>query len=164
VKHEAGGNGDGNLVLLSSRRKWLGVLAGCGGFAFVGALMISDDNAMGWFVTAVFGVGVLVALVTLVLPARLEVDDTGMTLIQFGRRTRFDFRTCGEFRTWSNPVAAGTTLVVFDYEPARGGRLARASARLSGANSALPDTFGQRASELADQLNQRRRNVVEKLG
>lgn len=147
------------LVLRSSRRKWFGVLAISATFALGGVLMINDGAPMGWFVAGFFGLGAVVAIVTLVLPARLEIDADGMTLTQLWRRTRFDFEECSEFRTWSTPLAVVNTVVVFDYESSDRPRLARASVRLSGANSALPDTFGLKASALAELLNKRRRDV-----
>lgn len=146
------------VVLVSPRRKWLTLFAGSGVFVTIGVLMVATGDVRGWYGVVFFGLGVAVGLVYLVRPPQLTIDTEGMTSAQVGRRDRYEFRECSEFRTWKNPIARSQSLVVFDWDGAqRRRRLARLSKGMSGANSALPDTYGMTAEGLALLLNQRRR-------
>jgi hypothetical protein len=144
------------LVFHASRRKWLWVLAGSLVFVSIGVMMVAGDDAVGWFPLVFFGLCAAVALATIVFQPSIEIDDEGVTLRQFWRRVRYDFRNCGPFRTWRNPVVASNVLVVFDCESASHRWLSRANARLAGASCSLPDAFGMSAEGLADLLNERR--------
>jgi len=144
------------LVLRSSRRKWLWVLAGSVVFVSIGVVAVVGGDGLGWIPLAFFGLCAAVALATIVFPPSIEVDDEGVTLRQFWRRVRYDFQNCGRFRTWTNPFAPSNVLVVFDCESASHRWLSRANARLLGASCSLPDTFGMSAEGLAGLLNERR--------
>ena len=144
----------GRLVLRSSRRTWVLVLAGCAAFVVVGAA-VGRDEVAGLLAIAFFGVCGIVALAMVLFPSSLAIDGEGMTLRHLWRRQRFEFRDCGPFRAWQNPRAGAGQLVVFDWSGAQG-PLADLSEELAGANGALPDTFGMSAGDLADLLNERR--------
>jgi hypothetical protein len=119
------------------------------------AVALGGGGVGAWLASAFFGVGALFALALVVRPGQLTIDEDGMTLEQLWRRTRFDFDDCSDFRTGSIPVS-GQRIVSFDWTKARAPRLGRFNQRVSGGNSALPDTFGLTATELAHLLNGRR--------
>jgi hypothetical protein len=148
---------DHPVVLVASRRRWLGLLAIGVVFTAGGALMVSDGRAAGWFAAIFFALCVVVSAAMVVRPSRLVIDGSGMTSYHLWRRDRFEFRECGPFSVWRNPIARSQTLVVFDWEGAgRHRRLARLSKGLSGATSALPETYGMPAEQLALLLNRSR--------
>lgn len=62
------GQGDCELVLRPSRRKWGLVPAGCLGFVAVAALTVPRSDPMFWFPVISFGFGCLLSLVRLVSP------------------------------------------------------------------------------------------------
>jgi hypothetical protein len=82
-----------------------------------------------------------------VTPTTIEVTGLGR------RRGSYDLASCGEFEVWRNPFSLRQYLVVFDYPEDDAKRLATMSRGLSGHSSALPDSYGMKAAELADILN-----------
>ena len=141
----------------ASRRKWLLVLAGCAAFVFVGALTFTKSPWVGETAIAFFGLGLIVAGWQTVSPGRLVVTPTTIEVTTLGRRWSRDLASCSEFGVWRFGVQ---TLVVFDHPGGTAKRLGRANRRLSGRSSALPDTFGMDASELASILNKARASAM----
>jgi hypothetical protein len=105
----------GVLVLRASRRKWFAVLAVSLVFTSGGVAVVTDGRPLGWVPLVVFAVVALVATAAIVWRPQLRIDPDGMTLVQWWRQVRYDFRDCSEFMTWQNPFALGNTLVVFDH-------------------------------------------------
>ena len=128
--------------------------------------MVIDGRPLGWVPLVVFAVVALVATAAIVWRPQLRIDPDGMTLVQWWRQVRYDFRDCSEFMTWQKPFALGNTLVVFDHRTGDGSNpwlSSRLNVRVSGVNSGLPDTFSLSADELARLLNDRRRRVVDRV-
>lgn len=143
-------------VLHSSRRRTLGLLALSGGFAFAGVLMVGADADFGWLVAAFGLVGTLVFAIMLVRPNRLELSQQGLTTVTLGRRWSVKWSECGEFRASKIDYnVAAPSMVVFDCSApgVRSHVLEAAAEALSGANAALPETYGMSADELAELLN-----------
>lgn len=126
------------------------------GFAFtaIGILMIRAGESHGWFVAAVFGVGVSAALTGL-LPGSsyLELRPEGFVVCSMYHRSRqTPWNEVDEFH-----VIRVTTrkMVVFNYRTPGHGALTRDIARgLTGVEGGLPDNYGLKAEELAALLNE----------
>ncbi len=143
-------------VLRSSRRRTLGLLALSLVFLVAGVLMVGADADYGWFVAAFGLVGTAVFTVMLLRPNRLELSEEGLTTVTLGRRWSVKWSECGEFRTSKVDYSvAGPSMVVFDCSApgVRGHVLETTAVALSGANAALPDTYGVPAETLAALLN-----------
>ena len=132
-----------------------------------GLLMVGDGrHVVGGFVACFFGLCSVASLALAVVRGRLELRPEGMRVTHLGRRLPvLQWRYCRDFRAWS--PGPGTTLVAFQYdgpEPRWRGRLAAAGRRLSGANAALPDTYGMDPRTLCELLESHRRSAVETEG
>ena len=144
------------LVLRSSRRRTLGLLALSLVFGVVGVLMVGADADYGWLVAAFGLVGTAVFTVISLRPNRLELSEEGLTTVTLGRRWSVKWSECGEFRTSKVDYSvAGPSMVVFDCSApgVRGHPLEAVAEGLSGANAALPETYGMPAERLAALLN-----------
>lgn len=143
-------------VLHSSRRRSLGLLALSLVFAVVGVLMVGAEAEYGWLVAAFGLVGTAVFAVMLLRPNRLELSAEGLTTVTLGRRWHVKWSECGPFRTSKVDYSvAGPSMVVFDCSApgVRGHPLEASAEALSGANAALPETYGMPAEALAALLN-----------
>ena len=145
----------GNVMeLRPSPWKHLALLAISAGFVAIALYVEPANSLIKWFTVAFFGLGVVVALVTLIPGSsylRLEPD-------------RMSVRTL--YRTWHVPWAevaeffvapvGGRSMVCWNYIPGstrqkRGRAVSRA---IAGVEAGLPDTYGRSAEELATLLNQ----------
>src|SRR3982750_1953066 len=124
-------DGSSEIVLRSSWKKWSVVLAIS--VAFVVMAASRPASPIMWFSAGFFGLCGAVALLVLVIPNRLIVTATGMTLVQFFRRRTYEWAKCGAFRVWSLPLRRNN-LVVFDYADIEQKKNARFNNRLAGAN------------------------------
>lgn len=143
-------------VLRSSRRRTLGLLALSLVFVVAGVLMVGADADYGWLVTAFGLVGTSVFTVMVLRPNRLELSEEGLTTVTLGRRWSVKWSECGEFRPSKVDYSvAGPSMIVFDCSApgVRDHPLAAAAEALSGANAALPETYGMPAEKLAALLN-----------
>ena len=156
----------GNLVLQSSRRQYLRLLAIATVLVVTGIVIVLRsrqlaDVVAGWLVIAFFGAGAVLFVAVVIRPARLRVDDRSITLDRWGRRSTWALVDCGEFRVWRSRYAPQRPLVTFEYYGPGGRRrserrLDRLNRRLGGSTDTLPDTFGLPAEYLARLLNDRR--------
>jgi hypothetical protein len=145
------------LVLSATRGKWF-VSLGTSLLVAVGFFPVGGDAAsLRWLVVAVCAVAGALALGQILRPATLEVDSDGITIGQLGRRWRYEFGDCSEFRVWRMPLF-GNRLVVFDHPSSAGRhpRLARVNRALGSGTTALPDRYGRSPADLAALLNARR--------
>ncbi len=144
-------------ILVASRKKWAGVLAGCTAFVVLGLrnALSGERGVVGWIAVAFFGVGMLVAIVQLMVPSRLAISASTIKVSHMGRHWSRDLARCGAFEVWRNPFAR-QSLVVFDHPDDEGRRGSKMGRRLSGHSSSLPDTFGMSATQLAELLNEAR--------
>lgn len=146
----------GPLVLTASRSKWSRVLAMSLGFVAMGVVTaIGEPTPFGWVVVAFFGSSAVISAGQLLYPSKLVLDATTVTVSGFGRGFSRDLASCSSFEVWRNPVAR-QELVVFNHPLDVERRGGRASTRLSGHSSALPDTYGLPAAALAAQLSRAR--------
>lgn len=147
---------DGNplspKVLYSSRTRTVLLVLGFLVATGFGVLMVRAGAGYGWL-TLAFGVmGLAVFLFILANPNRLELSASGLTTVTLGRRWSVGWDQCGEFRTWKNDIQLGApAMVVFDCSApgVRGHALELAAEAISGANAALPETYGMSAADLA---------------
>jgi len=127
----------------------------------IGVAAVAAGEKNGWFIVA-FGTLCTPFLCLLLLrPNRLELDERGLTTIgPLGKRWSVEWRLCGPFRS-AVPDLAGNhqapAQVVFECEEAeRSFGRALATHMIVGGSASLPDTYGMRASKLADLLNRYR--------
>ena len=125
----------------------------CVGFSIIGGWMIQSGERMGWMCLVVFGIGVLVALLSLMPNATyLRLDSEGFTMCSMYRAHSFRWADVSGFavrRVFTN------TMVMFNFEPAyvRTPGLRSFNVELVGFEAGLPDNYGLKHQELADLLN-----------
>ena len=142
------------MELRPSPWKHLGLLAICAGFVAIALFIEPARSFISWFTAIFFGLGVLIALVTLIPGSsylRLEAD-------------RMSVRTL--YRTWHVRWAdvteffvasvGGRNMVCWNYtrespQQVRGRAVSRA---IAGVEAGLPDRYGRSAAELAHLLNE----------
>lgn len=145
------------LLLRPSLAKAIVRFAACAMFAVIGALMLRDGEPMGWLVLGFFG---LCALASLIL---LFPGASYLRLSSEGFEMRSLFRSHAQ--KWSDVAGfhagriARNAMVLIEYAPTyqRSRKARRIAAELTGAEGALPDTYGRSAEELAQLLNEWRR-------
>jgi hypothetical protein len=118
-----------------------------------------ESVIIGWILVVFFGTGLLVSIWQLLAPDRLVVTDTTIEVSHMGRHWSRDLARCGPFDVWRNP-AARHELVVFDHPEDEAHKLSGVSREVSGHSSALPDTYGLPAAELARTLNEARARAL----
>ncbi len=142
-----------SLRLRSSPWKHLKLMVVSAGFVTMGGFLVARGQAFGWLCIAFFGLGVVVAIVTM-LP--------GASYLEL-RRDGFEFSSLYRkwFQRWSDveeffPQRIATNVMVcWNFAPGYVGQLRgrRVSAGLAGVEAALPDTYGMPAAELAALMN-----------
>jgi hypothetical protein len=144
----------GPLTLYPSRRKWLLMFVGSAAFAVGGAWMIRGGDSWGWFPLLFFGACALVGLVA-VLPhaGALVLDRDGFEVTNLFRHHRSRWQDVSAFEAQSIPPAH-QFFVVYDDASVSASSLAKINTAIVGRNAALPDTYGQRAEDLAQLLEQ----------
>jgi hypothetical protein len=152
----------GPVTLCPSRKKWLFLLAGCVTGAVGGYWMIQDGAPGGWYVLVVFGIGSVIPLIVL-LPgaARLKLDRDGFTSTSLFKSHRVRWQDADNFEPVRVPPA-NLWLVGYDDVTAAGRTIAAISVEISGRNSALNDTYGFRADQLAAVMAQWRELALAK--
>jgi hypothetical protein len=146
-----------SLRVYPNRAKWMVAALACGIMMTTGVWMLGDGQWLGLIPTVFFGLGLVVSLI-LLLPnsSFLELDDNGFLFRNLFRDSRFSWADIAGFEARRLSLRK---FVTFDF--ARGytaSRHARALARtISGAEGALPDTYGMSAEDLADLMNERLR-------
>ena len=116
----------------------------------------------GWITLVFFAIGSVVSLVT-VLPgaAGLTLTKDGFVVRSLFRGRAYRWSDVGEFAVTEVPYGTGSKkLVGFDDRLAVEGLTARANVKLSGRNSALPDTYGLSAEDLARLMSRWRQKAA----
>jgi hypothetical protein len=144
-------------VFTASRRKWSRLLLVFAAFVALGlaTAVAGQPAAIGWVVIGCSGTGLVVSAWQLIVPGRLVVTETEIEVRNLWRRWSRDLARCGPFLVWRAPTG-GRSLVVFDHPDDESRRGPRMNQRACGHSSALPDTYGRRAGELARVLNEAR--------
>jgi hypothetical protein len=129
----------------------------CGIMTAAGVWIIGDGQWLGLIPTFFFGLGLVVSLI-LLLPnsSFLELDDDGFCFRNLFRDSRFSWADIAGFEARRLSMRK---IVTFDFAHGyTASRHAPALARtISGAEGALPDTYGMSAEDLADLMNERLR-------
>ena len=141
----------GPVRLYPSRRKWLLVALGGIAFTAIGIGMVLTGDWTGWFAVGFFGLVAIVAILAL-LPgsSRLMLDKDGFEATTLYRGARKRWAETSEFGTAD---ISGETFVVFDDLTLTPGALTGFNTSNIGRNSALPDTYGLSAEELANLMS-----------
>lgn len=152
---------DGERVLWPSRFKWLLVLAVSLTFVVVGLLALFGPRPVGpedawamWLCVGFFGLGAGASLLQFLPQSsflRLHAD--GFTVRTLYREATYRWEDVDPFGV---VAIRHNRMVGFNYVPHfdRAKRLRRAVAALAGFEGALPDTYGLKAEELADLMNE----------
>jgi hypothetical protein len=150
----------GPVTLYRSMTKWLIMLLGCVAFTGGGIAMIQSHEESGWLVAIFFGVGTLVSLVAL-LPggSYVKLDRDGFEISSLYRRSRVLWKSATGFEVRTVPPSS-KAMVVFDDAEAKRRALAALNVTLVGHNSALPDTYGFEAADLAVLMARWREHAV----
>ena len=145
------------LVLRASRVRWAALFLASAVFAAAGVLVFfvaPGGRGGGAAVFAFFGLGALVAAVQLLTGSSLVLTPEGFTVNSLGRRVTRRWQEIEAFVVVS-PSAfiriVGIRLAIPDeHVPS-----IRSSRRgLAGFESALPETYGMKATELAELMNE----------
>ena len=124
-------------------------------FVVLGTFLISEGELVGgWFCAGFFGLGVLIAIVSL-LPGSsyLDISSAGMEIRSLYRKWFVRWTDVQEFYP---VVISNRKMVAWDYSPtytaqSMGRKISRG---VSGVEAALPDTYGMSAESLATLLNE----------
>jgi hypothetical protein len=142
------------LVLRPSKRSTLGLLLGCSIFVGAGVWMATIGKPIGWIAVIFFGLGVVVALVQLIPNASyLVITQKGFEIGSLFRSHTYSWHEVTFF-------AVATTyyhgMVVFNFSASyEKAKVARNVAKaIAGYEGALPGTYGMKADQLADLLNE----------
>jgi hypothetical protein len=144
----------GPLTLYPSRRKWILMLLGGAVFDAIGIAMVADGESWGWFGLIFFGLCTIGAAVML-LPgaASLELDRDGFQATTLFRHHRTRWRDATGFEPVSIPPSM-QKMVAYDDVNAASRALANLNVAIASHNSALPDTYGLSAADLARVMTQ----------
>lgn len=139
-------------LLRPSPWKMLALLAISAGCVWIAVGLADRNPLIGWLGGGFFGLCALVALVALLPGANhLRLDANGIELRSLFRVTRWSWRDVVRF----GPARVGLHTVVgidFADHVDAAARLRRVNRGLTGFDGALPDTYGQRAVDLAAKL------------
>lgn len=142
-----------SLRLRPSPWKHLALMVLSAGFVTMGGFLVAQGQAFGWLCIAFFGLGVVVAIVTLLPGASyLELRQDGFECSSLYRKW---FQRWSDVEEFFPQRIATSEMVCWNFAPGyvaqpRGRRV---SAGLTGVEAALPDTYGLPASELAALMN-----------
>ncbi len=142
------------ILLRPKRSQFLLLAAICLAFVLIGVWMIARGEWSGWFCCGFFGLGSLVALISLQPNASsLELTPEGFTVRSLLRRTGTtrweDVSDFGVGRIGPN------AMVMFNFVDSykRAVPIRWVNSALTGYEAALPDCYGLPAGELADLMN-----------
>jgi hypothetical protein len=141
------------IVLRPKRSQFLVLATICLAFVLIGAWGIARGEQAGWFCCGFFGLGIPVALISMLPNASsLELNSEGFTvrsLFRSGTTRWEDVSDFGVGRIGPN------AMVMFNFVDTyrRAGPIRWVNAALTGYEAALPDSYGLRADELADVMN-----------
>jgi hypothetical protein len=129
--------------------KWILILLVSGLFTVGGYFMVADRAPSGWFVLVFFGACTIVAAM-LLLPGAggLSLDRQGFRATSLFRGFDARWQDVSGFEPVSIPPSL-QKLVGYDDIKLAGRAAAKLSIAIAGHNSALPDTYGLSAQDLA---------------
>lgn len=144
----------GPVTLYPSRKKWLLLLLAGLAFTLAGIWMVATAAPEGWFVLIFFGSGAIVSIVMLLPGASsLVLERDGFAITSLFRSHYARWQDVSVFAPMAIPFAP-QKMVSFDDASASTKFVAKLSTGIAGHNSALPDTYGMSADELARLMTQ----------
>jgi hypothetical protein len=159
--HEVRANPEqsGEVVILRHGRLWSLLIAAICALCVAGVWAIRDEasRAAVWLGIIFFGFGVVLAIVRLLPGANyLRLDPTGFTYCVAFYRQRVAWSDVSEFGVVAKDATHAYSTVGFNYVPRftenqAGRELAKS---VNGWEGALPGTYGRRAAELSDLMNE----------
>jgi hypothetical protein len=150
----------GPVKLYPSRKKWLLLLVACIAFTAGGVFMARDHADGGWFVLIFFGLGLVFSIVMLLPGASgLLLDGDGFKMTNLYRSHRSRWQDVQGFQAVAIPPS-GQILVCYDDSGAARSSLAKMNIAITGHNSALPETYGLSADDLARLMTQWRNRAL----
>lgn len=150
------------LRLHPAKGKGLLLFTICIALTLVGMSMIGAGSWKGWLVTLFFGLGTVLFAIQLLWPSASYLDlspDGFVVCALFRPSSLIRWDRVSEFRVVHIPPKR-TKMVGFDVDTSLLPSLAATVRRLTGANGALPDTYGRKPDELADLMNEWRRKAL----
>jgi Bacterial PH domain len=150
------------VILYPSKRRWLFMLVGNGAFVALGIWMISDPTSfdqthraippalIAWFGIAFFGLGLIASIVMLTPKlSYLRLDADRLTIRNLLRTSRMRWEDVDDFAAIDMPGPRKILRVGYNKRTRAQRAMGRANMALIGRNSALPDTYGLKAEDLA---------------
>jgi hypothetical protein len=151
------------LRLRTSRTKMALLFGGSLAFSAAGFLVANKDPIIGYACIAFFGLCGIVGAVGLIPSSSyLELTQDGFTFCSLFRRSTVPWRHVREFL----PIKIHHNAMVgwnYSTEFQSNATSRRIATALSGAEGALPDTYGMKAAELATLLNNLRARHAHEL-
>lgn len=146
------------IVLRPKKSPAIWLLIGCGTFVAAGLWVAREQGWIGYLCAGFFALGIPVAVVEL-LPGStyLQIADDGLTFANLFRVHTIPWNVVDEFfvvslKQTGLPVHKMVAFnYVESYDRAQLGR--RINAAIANCEGALPDTYGQKAEDLAEILN-----------
>ncbi len=142
------------LILYPSKIKNFLFLILCIGFVLIGIWMIIDKEPLGWFVALTFAIGIPV-FVIMMLPGstHLKLDKDGFETRTLFRCSTYSWKDISIFIPGK---IGGNETVLFNFSPHYEGQEAgrKVALAISGVEGALPDTYGKKAEDLAEIMNE----------
>jgi hypothetical protein len=151
----------GPVTLLPQRRRWQIVLAFNAVFIALGFIMMLQGQRLGIYVVLAFAaIAFIPAMVALPGAAKLALDRDGFTATSLYRGKHTRWTDVSEFQI-AQMSRGGHRIVVYDDASLTEGSHLMSGSQIAGRNSALPDTYGLTAEELAKVLNHWRMQALE---
>lgn len=149
------------VILYPSRGKLAGLLALSLLLVAGSVLSIKRDLPGGWPGALFFGLCALVFLIQFhPRSSYLRLNREGFIVCSLFRQSPLvPWRDVGPFQVAKIPRAR-RTFVVYEWNTKKHPTLQAISRSIAGTNAALPDTYGLRAEQLADLLNEWRTDVL----
>jgi len=122
-------------------------------FTVGGIFMLMDGETFGWFVSGFFGICLIVAIIGLLPNANyLKLDKNGFEMCTLFKKSAYRWEDIQLFRSGKVHVK---TMVMFNFSEdfQKHKTMRKVNAKIAGKEGALPDTYGLKAEELADLMN-----------
>jgi hypothetical protein len=148
-----------HLILRPKKTSAIAMLLGCGLFVAAGVWMAQEKGWVGYLCAGFFALGIPVAIVEL-LPGStyLQIAENGLSFAHMFRVITIPWNVIDQFFVVSMKRTGFTVhkMVAFNFVPSfdRSHFVRRITSVIAQCEGALPDTYGQKAEELAEMLNQ----------
>ncbi len=150
----------GPVVLLPERRKWQIILAFNMLFVLAGLMMALQGNRHGVYIALGFGlIAIVPAMVALPGAAKLVLEHDGFTATSLYRGGKTLWTDVSEFKVATLSPGNHRILVYDDARAAAQSHL-MAKTQVAGHTSALPDSYGLGADDLAAVMNEWRERAL----